>query len=185
MERKSFSIYTMFPKATTSTKQSHEQQLSSNLTVPSVNKLWHRQASTNSDVSGYNPSPRSSTYALIPQRKFDFTRAQRCLQLELNRCCGRISKHVRFETKFITDFTRDLAQQLRRVIKPEQLNYVRYKIVVLVSIVQSVPSRQIHQSIAIASRSLWNPETDGSVTVQTKFGFDMFATATAFAIYTD
>lgn len=177
----------MFPKATTyNAKQSHEQQLSSNLTVPSVNKLWHRQASTNSDASVINASPRSSsTYALVPQKKFDFTRAQRFLQMELNRCCGRISKNVRYETKFITDFTRDLAQQLRRVIKPEHLNYVRYKIVLLISIVQTVPNRQNHQSIALTSRCLWNPDTDGSVTVQTKFGFDMFAIATAFAIYTD
>ena len=175
----------MFPKATTSTKQFHEQQLSSNLTVPSVNKLWHRQASTNSDASVINPSPRSSTYPLCPQRKFDFTRAQRFLQLELNRCCGRIAKNVRYETKFIAEFTRDLAQQLRRVIKPEHFNCVRYKIVLLISIVQIAPNRQIHQSIALTSRCLWNPDTDGSITVQTKVGFDMFAIATAFAMYTD
>ena len=181
----------MFPKATTLTKQSHEQQqqqtLSSNLTVPSVKKLWHRQSSTNSEASltYINPSPRLSTYALVPQKRFDFIRTQRMLQFELNRSCGRIAKNVRYETKLITDLTRDLAQQLRRVIKIEHFNNVRYKIVILICIVQIAPNRQMHQSLAITSRCLWNENTDGSITVQTKFGLDMCAIATAFAIYTD
>lgn len=175
----------MLQRTSTLTKSTNEQQLSSNLAVPIHTKNWHRQPSTNSDATVINPSPRSSTYALLPQRKFDFLRAQKQLQLELNRRCGIISKHMRYDPKLSADLVRDLAQQLRRVIKPEFLNYIRYKIIVLISIVQTIPSRQIHQSLSIVSRCLWNHDTDGSVTVQAKLGYDMLAIATAFAVYTD
>ena len=56
---------------------------------------------------------------------------------------------------------------------------------VLITIVQTSPNRQVHQSISIASRCLWDRETDGSVTVQSKLGYNMIAIATAYAIYTD
>ena len=185
METKSLSVRGMFKRASTLAKQSSEQQSTSNLTVPLSNKGWQRQSSTNSDATAVIPSPRSATYALAPQRKFDFPRAQRLLQLELNRRCAGISKNVRYDSKSAGDFVRDLAHQLRRVIKPDHLNYVRYKIIVLVSIVQATPNRQIHQSVAMVSRCLWNRETDGSVTVQAKLGHDMLAIAAAFAIYAD
>lgn len=185
METKPFITHSMLQRTSTLTKPLNEQQLSSNLTVPINTKIWHRQASQNSDATIVNPSPRLSTYALEPQRKFDFLRAQKHLQLELNRRCGKISKHIRYDPKLSTDLVRDLAQQLRRVIKPDYLNYIRYKIIVLISIVQTIPNRDIHQSMTIASRCLWNHNTDGSVTVQTKLGYDMIAIATAFAVYTD
>jgi hypothetical protein len=57
--------------------------------------------------------------------------------------------------------------------------------VVLISIVKTTPNRQIHQSIAIVSKYLWNRATDGSVTVQEKLGYDILAIATAFAVDTD
>jgi len=185
METKSFTTRSMLQRAFTLTKQPNEQQLSSNLTVPIFNKSWQRQASTNSDATITIPTPRLPTYALFPQRKFDFLRAQKQLQLELNRRCGNISKNIRYDPKLSADLVRDLAQQLRRVIKPDYLNCVRYKIIVLVSIVQTAPNRQIHQSIAIVSKYLWNRATDGSVTVQAKLGYDMLAIATAFAVDTD
>ncbi len=56
---------------------------------------------------------------------------------------------------------------------------------VLISIVKTTPNRQIHQSIAIVSKYLWNRATDGSVTVQEKLGYDILAIATAFAVDTD
>lgn len=186
METQTLSTRSMLQRAFTLTKQTNEQQLSTNLTVPSLNKAWPRQGSVNSDVTtSINPSPRSASFALAPQRKFDFLRAQKFLQLELNRRCGKIATNVRYDPKLCIDLVRDLAHQLRRIIKPDYLNYVRYKIIVIINIVQTKPNRQIHQAITMVSRCLWNHETDGSVTVQTKLGFDMLAVATAFAIYTD
>jgi hypothetical protein len=185
METKSSTTRPIFQRASTITKQPSEQRISSNLTVPIHNKNWQRQASTNSDTSVILPIPRLPTYALTPQKKFDFLRAQKLLQLELNRRCGRISKNIHYDSKLSADLVRDLAIQLRRVIKPDYLHYVRYKIVVLISIVQTVPDRQTHQSMTIVSRCLWNRETDGSITVQSKLGYDMLAIATAFAVYTD
>lgn len=167
------------------TKQPSEQQLSSNLTVPLGNKGWQRQSSTNSDVTIVNQTPRLATYALNPQKKFDFLRAQKLLQLELNRRCATVSKNIRYDPKLSLDLAKDLAQQLRRVIKPDYLNYNRYKIVILISIVQTAPNRQIHQAITIASRCLWDTNTDGSITVQARLGYDMLAVATAFVVYTD
>jgi hypothetical protein len=185
METKSFTTRSMLQRAFTLTKQRNEQQLSSNLTVPILNKGWQRQSSTNSDVTITIPSPRLSTYALFPQRKFDFLRAKKHLQLELNRRCGNISKNIRYDPKLSIDLVRDLAQQLRRVIKPDYLNYIRYKIVIIISIVQTAPNRQTHQSMTVVSRCLWDRNTDGSITVQAKLGYDMLVIGTAFAVYTD
>jgi hypothetical protein len=187
METKRFTTRAMLQRAFTLTKQpSEQQQISSSLTVPAWKTGWQRQASTNSDATINNQSQRSiSGYAVTPQRKFDFSRAQKALQLELNRRCGKLSKTIRYDPKLSIDFVRDLAQQLRQVIKPDYLNYLRYKIVVLITIVQTAPNRQMHQSMTIASRCLWNRETDGSITVQAKLGYDMLVTATAFAVYTD
>jgi hypothetical protein len=185
MEAKRLTTRPMLQRTFTVTKQLSEQQISSNLTVPLINKSCQRQSSTNSDGTIINQSPRSSTYALNPQKRFDFKRAQKLLQLELNRRCAKILKTIRYDPKLSIDLVRDLAQQLRRVIKPDYLNYTRYKIVVLISIVQTSPNRQIHQSMTIASRCLWDKTTDGSITVQAKLGYDMLAVATAFAVYTD
>jgi len=186
MEPNRLTTRAMLQRVVTLTKHAHELQASSSLNVP----FWNRQPSTNSNSDFYllgngSQSPHGPTYTLVPTRKFDFSRAQRLLQFELNRRCSRIPKTFRYDPKQCLDLVRDLSQQLRRVIKPDVLNHIRYKIIVLVSIVQTTPDRQIHQSMTIVSRCLWNQETDGSVTVQTKLGFDMLATATAFAIYTD
>lgn len=191
MEPKRLTTRAMLQRVVNLTKHAHDLQSSSNLTVPFWNSgSWHRQASTNSDAGqGLNgtgsQSPRGPTYALGPHRKFDFSRAQKLLQLELNRRCARISKTLHYDPKQSLDLVRDLSQQLRRVIKPDTANNIRYKIIVLVTIVQIIPDRQIHQSMAIVSRCLWNRETDGSITVQAKLGYDMLAIATAFAVYTD
>jgi hypothetical protein len=191
MESKRLTTRAMIQRVVTLSKHANDLQSSSNLAVPFWNNTWNRQASTNSDIvqgqnlNGNNQSPRGSTYALGPNRKFDFSRAQKFLQSELNRRCGRISKLLRYDPKQCLDLVRDLSQQLRRIIKPDTLNNIRYKIIVLVTIVQTTPDRQIHQSMAIASRCLWDRETDGSITVQTNLGYDMLAIATAFAIYKD
>jgi hypothetical protein len=185
MEKKPCLTRSMLQRTSTLSKQSSEQRISFNLNGSILNKIWRRQGSTNSDTFIINPIFRPLTYALEPQRKFDFSRAQKLLQLELNRRCEKISKKLRYDPKLSADFIRDLTQQLYRVIKTDYPNYIRYKIVLLVSILQTTPNRQIHQSVKIVSRCLWNRDTDGSITVQTKLGYDMLAIATVFAVYTD
>jgi hypothetical protein len=39
--------------------------------------------------------------------------------------------------------------------------------------------------MTLASRCLWDRNTDGSITVQAKLGYDMLVIATAFAVYTN
>lgn len=189
MEPKRLTTRARLQRVVNLTKHAHELQSPTNLAVPFWSAGWHRQASTNSDTTqagGGNQSPRNGpTYALAPTRKFDFSRVQRAFQLELNRRCSRISRLLHYEPKQCLDLTRDLSQQLRRVLKPEMLNNTRYKVVVIVNIVQLAPDRQNHQAIALVSRCLWNCETDGSITVQAKLGYDMVAIAIAFVVYTD
>ena len=192
MEPKRLGARAMLQRVVTLTKHVQELQSTSNLTVPLLNNSWHRQPSTNSETAqvsgtnGSNQSPRGGpTYALGPARKFDLPRAQKLLQLELNRRCARISKLLHYDPKYCLDLVRDLSQQLRRVIKSDMLSSIRYKIVVIMTIVQTAPDRQIHQSMAIVSRCLWDRETDGSITAQAPLGYDMLAIATAFVIYTD
>lgn len=192
MEPKRLTTRAMLQRVVTLTKHAHELQSSMNLTVPLGANGWHRQASTNSDLgqgstsNGTNQSPRSiPTYALGPANKFDFSRAQRLLQSELNRRCSRVSKILRYDPKQSLDLARDASLQLRRALKSDMSNNTRFKIVVITTIVQTAPGRQIHQSMSIASRCLWDLETDGSITVQANVGYDMSATATAFAVYTE
>ncbi|CAF2414663.1 unnamed protein product [Rotaria sp. Silwood2] len=185
MDIKRLATRNILQKVFNLTPSSNEQQLSSGLTVPLLNKNERSSTSTVPEVAIINPSPVAATYALGPTKKFDFSRAQKLLQLELTRRCAKISRNVRYDPKLSSDLAGDLAQQLRRVVKADNLNYARYKIVVLISIIQTAPNRQIHQSVALVSRCLWNRDTDGSVTAQTKLGYDMVAIATAFAVYTD
>jgi hypothetical protein len=182
METNRLTTRAMLQRVVNLTKHAHELQ-------PSV-PAWHNQTSINLDIGqGLGAtniqSPRGPSYALAPSRKFDFSRAQKLLQTELNRQCSRMPKTLRYDPKESLDFVRDLSQQLRRAIKPDASNNMRYKLVILVNIVQTRPNRQIHQSIAIVSRCLWNHETDGSITAQAKLGYNMLAIATAFAVYTD
>ncbi|CAF1443167.1 unnamed protein product [Adineta ricciae] len=186
MAAKRITPRTLLQRVFTVAKQTNDQQTSTNLTVPSYGRNWQREISTTySDVTSTVPILLMPTYALGPQKKFDFCRAQKILQLELNRRCNRVPKSIRYEPKLCVDLARDLAHQLRRVLKPEYLNTPRYKIIVVVSIVQAAPNRQIHQEITIASRCLWDRDTDGSLTVRSNFGRDIIAVATAFIVYTE
>ena len=166
-------------------KEKNEQQLSSNLTVPVWNKYLQSLSSISSDPVNIHQGSQSTIYALGPPKKFDFSHAQKLLQLELNRSCMKVSSNARYDSQLSHNLAHDLAQQLRQILKPDYLHCLRYKIIVLVSIVQTIPNRQIHQSMAIASRCLWNQDTDGSVTAQTKLGHDMLAIATAFVLYAE
>jgi hypothetical protein len=186
MDSKRLAARAMLQRVVTLTKNAQELQGGSNLTVPSRNTTWNRQSSVNSEVTAaLANTPLPPTYALLPQRPFDFCRTQKILQHELDRHCARISKTYRYNPKHCLDLVREIAQQLRRTIRPDLGSNARYKIVIMVTITQIFPNRQTHQSMAIVSRCLWNADTDGSMTVQSNIGHDMSAIVTAFAVYTD
>ncbi|CAF0964150.1 unnamed protein product [Rotaria sordida] len=179
----------MLQRVVNLTKHVHDFRSSVNVTIPS----WYNYSYASVDfdqVHGVSPitinqNLQTSPYIPGPYRKFDFSRAQKLLQFEFNRRCSAISKLIRYDPKLCRELVQDLSQQLRRMTKPDILNSTRYKIIVLVTIVQTIPDRQQHQSLTIVSRCLWNHETDGSVTLQAPLGYDMLAIATVFAVYTD
>ncbi|CAF0765180.1 unnamed protein product [Adineta ricciae] len=187
MEPPQLTTRAMLQRVVNLTKHAYGLQASPKLNVPFWHNKLFQQSSTASDIGQrYSAqSPGASTYALTPQKKFDFIRAKKFLQLELDRRCARLSKTSRYEPKLALDFVRELSYHLRRVLKPDPSSKVRYKTIVLVTIVQIPTDRQKHQSMAIVSKCLWNSETDGSVTVQCKLGYDMIAIAIAYAVYTD
>ncbi|CAF2316576.1 unnamed protein product [Rotaria sp. Silwood2] len=192
MESKRLAARSMLQRVVNLTKHAHDFQSSVNVPIPSWYNHSYRRGSVNFDqAQGLNPTdinqnPPTSRYILGPHRKFDFSRAQKLLQFEFNRqCAAATSKLIRYDPKICLELAQDLSQQLRRLMKPDVLNSTRYKIIVLVTIVQTVPNRQQHQSLAIVSRCLWNHETDGSITLQARLGYDMLAITTVFAVYTD
>ena len=176
----------MLQRLATISKDSIEQPLSSSVTAPLWNSAW--QSTVGPLVEGLlsGQSPRVlPTFALGPEPKYDFSRAQKLMQSELNRRCRKLGHPAVYDPQQSSEVANDLAHRLRRVVKLDGLNGLRYKFVVLVSIVQIAPNRQVHQSMAFVSRCLWNRETDGSMTAQAKLGLDMMVVATAFALYTD
>ncbi|CAF3338597.1 unnamed protein product [Rotaria socialis] len=185
METKRLIARSILEKAWSIVKPPNDAPLSTNLALPLLSKHLIPPAIVNSEGTVASQSPRSLAYSLGPTKKYDFVRAQKLLESELNRRCARISKHAKYNSKLSSDISRDLVIQLRRILKLEYLNSVRYKIIIMISVVQTVPNRLTHQSMAIVSRCLWNQDTDGSITVQAKIGYDMVATATAFIVYTD
>lgn len=192
MESKRLRTYSMLQRVVTLTR--HAQDFRSSLSGAqglSNHTGWHRQASLNYDqISGLHSKPTNQNlptylYPLGPDRKYDFERAKRFLQMELNRRCALISKQVKYEPKQCLDFVQDLSQHLRRVLKSDILNCIRYKIIVIVTILQTLPGGGRNQSIAIVSRCLWNHVTDGSISAEAPLGYDMLANATVFAVYTE
>lgn len=176
----------MLQRFATISKDSIEQPTPTSLGVPLWNNAWQNPVTSVGDGPLASLSPRLlPTYSLGPVRKYEFSRAQKMLQSELSRRCKKIGPVTAYDPKLCSEAASDLAHRLRRVVKLDGLNGVRYKFVVLVSVVQIAPNRQVHQSMAFVSRCLWNRETDGSMTAQAKIGSDMMAVATAFAVYTD
>ncbi|BFZ16448.1 hypothetical protein BsWGS_19487 [Bradybaena similaris] len=82
--------------------------------------------------------------------------------------------------KYSTDICSNLVQQISDVIKSrvKDLGFSsRYKYVCLVTIGQNR-----HQGVAVASRSVWNTETDNYASASYSCG-DLFAVANIFAAY--
>lgn len=177
----------IFQRALTLSKPPAESLLTSNLTIPFLNKnlLLPKRVNSDAAATATNLSSRSTHSLFGPKNKFDFSRAQKLLETELDRRCAKVPKTARYDPKTAAELARDLSQQLRRALKPDLVNSIRYKIVVITTILQAVPNRQTHQFVTIASRCLWSQDTDGSITIQAKLGYDMYATATLFAVYTE
>ncbi|CAF3316900.1 unnamed protein product [Rotaria socialis] len=191
MESKRIRTRTMLQRVMALTKRANDFQSSVNLTALLPTNNWHLSTGINLDqIQGLKTNPtyqnlQLTAYPLRPSRNFDFARAQKLLQLELNRRCASISNLIRYDPKNCLNFAQALSQRLRRVLKSDTLNSMRYKIIVIVTIVQAISDGRRSQSMAIISRCLWDHETDGSITAQATFGYDMLAVATAYAVYTD
>ena len=184
MDSKRIATREILQKVVTLTKHAYDLHSATNLTVPTWSNHLYRQSSPHSEAH-FSHSPTIPTYLLAPQRKFDFSRARRIFQHELNRRCSRVLPTHRYQPKQALDFVRELSYQLRRIIRRDQLQHNRYKLVVMATIVQTAPDRQMHQSMSIASRCLWDSQTDGSITVQAPLGYDMCVIAMAYAVYTE
>ncbi|CAF1333615.1 unnamed protein product [Rotaria magnacalcarata] len=191
MESKRTRTRNMLQRVMTLTKHAYDFQSSVNLTAPLSMNSWHLSPGINLDqIQGLNTNPtyqnlQLTTCPLCPSRNFDFARAQKFLQLELDRQCASISNLIRYDPKNCLNFVQDLSQHLRRVLKSDTLNSMRYKIIVIATIVQAIPDGRRSQSIAIISRCLWDHETDESITAQATLGYDMLVVATVYAVYTD
>lgn len=188
MEPKRLPIRAMLQSVFNFSKDSHEQLSPKTLTIPLLMNppFWNSAFSTHNEGSIVSQTPRSSSLnALGSAKRYDFARAQRILQTELNRRCMKIAKTIVYDAKFSADFARDVTAQIRRAIKNDYVHRTRYKLVILSTVVQIAPSRQSPQSMILASRCLWNTETDGSITAQSQLGLDMMAVVTVFVIYTE
>ena len=124
----------------------------------------------------YHPSVRlENTYRLGPHdnQKFNVTRVSRLVY-------DIMQNHLE-NLKYEPNKCKDMVQLLSEEIKArtKSILYKRYKLVVNLTIGPSLGS-----SLIMASRSLWNPETDNECTVTFKNN-SLFAIATIFACYYD
>ena len=86
-------------------------------------------------------------------------------------------ENVKYEPNKCKDLVQLLSEEIKSRIKA--VIFRRYKLIVNLTIGQNIGN-----SIVIASRSLWNADTDNGCTVQFK-NSTMFAVATIFATYYD
>lgn len=116
-----------------------------------------------------------NTYRLGPHDSQRFNAAR------VTRIVNEIMRAHLENAKYEPNKCRDLVQLLSEEIKSrvKSILYKRYKLIVNLTIGQSVAS-----SLMMASRSLWNPETDNECTVTYKNN-SLFAIATIFACYYD
>ncbi|XP_059151570.1 dynein light chain Tctex-type 5-like [Physella acuta] len=120
------------------------------------------------------PVQYQNTYRIAPNasEKFQPSKAQRVMR--------EVLESYLSAERYSTDICGNIVQQISDVIKGrvKDLGFSpRYKFVCVVTIGQN---RQ--QGVAVASRSVWNPETDNFATASYKSG-DLFAVANIFATY--
>ncbi|GFO13290.1 TCTEX1 domain-containing protein 1 [Plakobranchus ocellatus] len=141
-------------------------------------RMSHASRSSMSGLSLLNnlkmPTSYQNTYRLEPQssEKFQSKKAQEVIKSVLE-------SYLSGE-KYSKDICGNLAQQISEVIKGRvrELGFsTRYKLVCLVTIGQNRS-----QGVAVASRSIWNTETDNWASASYSSG-DLFAVANIYATY--
>lgn len=132
--------------------------------------------------SHYNYAPyhvasvrMENTYRLGPHE------TQRFNSMRISRLVNDIVRNHLENVKYEANKCRDLVQLLSDEIKmrTKLMVYKRYKLIVNLTIGQAFGN-----SLIMASRALWNPETDNECTVTYKNN-SLFAIATIFACYYD
>lgn len=124
----------------------------------------------------YQPNVRlENTYRLGPHE------SQRFNGSRVTRLVNDIMRNHLENVKYEPSKCRDLVQLLSDEIKTrtKSILYKRYKLIVNLTIGQNSGN-----SLIMASRSLWNPDTDNECTVTYK-NSSLFAIATIFACYYD
>lgn len=122
------------------------------------------------------PVPRlENSYRLGPGdgQKFNVSKVQKLV----NDILSNHLENVRYEPSKCKEMVQLLSEEIKTRVK--SIVYKRYKLIVNLTIGQNTGN-----SIVIASRSLWNAETDNGCTVQYKNN-SLFAVAVIFATYYD
>lgn len=116
-----------------------------------------------------------NTYRLSPNdnQKFNVSKVQRLVTEILNNHL----ENVKYEPNKCKEMVQLLSEEIKTRIK--SIIFKRYKLIVNLTIGENCGN-----GIIIASRSLWNTETDNGCTVQFK-NSSLFAVATIFAAYYD
>ena len=123
-----------------------------------------------------NHAKLENTFSLGPQdnQKFSRSKVGEVVENILKNCL----KDTKYEASKCKKLVQEISEEIKRNVK--SMVYMRYKIVVNMSIGQN----SCNESLIMASRALWNTETDNECTVQFK-NESLYATATIFAVYFD
>ena len=147
--------------------------------------LNQRMSKRNSISSTIDPYPFQNNYLpqqklensfrLVPSdnQKFNGARVQRLVKDILE----NYLVNVKYEPSRCKELVQQLSDEIKNRIK--SVIFKRYKLIVNLTI-----GPNIGNSIIIASRSLWNADTDNCCTVQFKNG-SLYAIATIYAAYYD
>lgn len=117
-----------------------------------------------------------NTYSLGPntQQRFSQSRVTEVVTQILNDCL----KDTKYESSKCKKLVKEISEEIKKNVKP--IVYMRYKIVVSLAIGQNLPN----ESMIMASRALWNTDTDNECTVNYR-NESLYAVATIFAVYFD
>ena len=149
---------------------------------PSVLRQASKRNSVSSTVDhqshGYSYQPQvklENTYRLGPsdKEKFNVSRVQRLVtDILFNHL-----ENVKYDPARCKDLSLQLSDEIKTRLK--SIVHKRYKLIVNLTIGQNLGN-----SVIVASRSLWNTDTDNGCTVQYKNN-SLYAIATIFAAYYD
>ena len=146
-----------------------------------INQRMSKRNSISSTIDHYSHNfyqqqPKlENTFRLTPSdsQKFNATRVQRLV----NDILENHLENVKYEPSRCKELVQVLSDEIKTRIK--SIIYKRYKLIVNLTIGQNIGN-----SIIIASRSLWNCDTDNCCTAQFKNG-SLYAIATIYAAYYD